>query len=460
MNKTPARRLIFVNRFFYPDLSATSQILFDLARRLVESGIEVHVVCSQQLYENPQASLASSETVAGVHAHRIRTTRFGRARLLGRAVDYLSFYASAALCLLRLSRSTDILIAKTDPPLISIVVMLIARLRGATLINWLQDIFPEVASYLDAAPLPATLDAVLRRLRDASLHAARLNVVLGSRMYEYIASRGIGPKRIRIIENWADADVIEPIAPAASRCRQALGLSKRFVVGYSGNLGRAHDYRTILDAASKLASEKEIAFLMTGGGTNMTRLRDEATSRGLTNLIFQPYQPRERLSDSLSAADVHMACLLPALEGLIVPSKFYGILAVGRPVLFIGDPDGELARIIRLTRCGAVVPCGDSTALATAIIDLKTAPDEVREQGGRARRLFVETYTADRAADQWRSMLSELGLKFTPGAGSMAQAGNEYSPYGRSRPLRDCNEQTLRCSSTRTTTFMGGNEYV
>jgi glycosyltransferase involved in cell wall biosynthesis len=428
MNNKPARRLIFVNRFFHPDLSATSQILFDLARRLVESGIEVHVVCSQQLYENPQASLTPRDGVAGIQVHRVRTTRFGRDRLLGRAVDYLSFYASAALRLLRLSRSADILVAKTDPPLISIVVMLIARLRGATLINWLQDIFPEVASHLDASPLPIVLDALLRRLRDVSLRAARVNVVLGSRMYEYVLGRGIEPERVRIIENWADADVIEPLAPAVSRCRQTLGLSERFVVGYSGNLGRAHDYRTILDAASRLVDEKGIAFLMTGGGANMTRLRDEAVRRGLTNLMFQPYQPRELLSDSLSAADVHMTCLLPTLEGLIVPSKFYGILAVGRPVLFIGDPDGELARIIRLTRCGAVVSCGDGAALAAAIVDLKAHPDEVCEQGSRARRLFVETYTADRAADQWRAMLSELGLKFTPGTGSTAQAGSRILP--------------------------------
>jgi glycosyltransferase involved in cell wall biosynthesis len=425
MNKKSAQRLIFVNRFFYPDLSATSQILFDLARRLVKSGIEVHIVCSRQLYEDPKASLAKRELVTGIHVHRVCTTRFGRGRLFGRAVDYLSFYVTAFFSLLHLARPADVVVAKTDPPLISIVALVIARLRGAILINWLQDIFPEIASYLDAAPLPGAFNMLLRQLRDASLRAAHVNVVLGSRMGEYVASRGIRHERIRVIENWADADVVEPMSPTASRCRQTLGLGERFVVGYSGNLGRAHDYQTILNAASRLANDTRITFLMTGGGTNMARLRNEAKSRNLTNLLFQPYQPRELLSDSLSAADVHMACLLPALEGFMVPSKFYGILAVGRPVLFIGDPDGELARIIRLTRCGMVVSSGDGAALASAVLRLKTAPDEAREQGTRARRLFMETYTADRAAAQWRVMLSELGQGLTPGPGPAVLTGGE-----------------------------------
>ncbi|MDR3416954.1 MAG: glycosyltransferase family 4 protein [Nevskia sp.] len=403
------RRLVFVNRYFYPDVSATSQILFDLTSRLARSGLDVHVVCSRQLYEDSRANLPGRDSVEGIQVHRIRTARFGRARLAGRAIDYLSFYAACAGYLPRLLRRGDVLVAKTDPPLISVVAAAAARLRGAALVNWLQDVFPEVASQLEVAPLPPWLYAALRRIRDGSLRAAHTNVALGLGMRDFLIGRRIAEERIRVIENWADQDAIRTMPAQASELRRSLGLQDRFVVGYSGNLGRAHDYRTILDAASALAPNPRIVFLMVGGGANMTRLKEEAGSRQLTNLLFLPYQPRASLSDSLAAADIHLACLLPELEGLIVPSKFYGILAVERPVVYIGKPDGELAGIIGTAGCGAVVSCGDGAALAETLLKLQADPAKARAMGLRARKLFVETYTVDRATSQWLDLLREIG---------------------------------------------------
>ena len=141
-------RLIFLNRYFYPDHSASSQILSDLAFHLATIGKEVHVVTSRQLYDDHRARLPAEEIVRGVHIHRIPTTRFGRSTLLGRSLDYLSFYASMWRYTRALARQNDILIAKTDPPLISVLAMLAARHRGAHLVNWLQDIYPEVAMQL------------------------------------------------------------------------------------------------------------------------------------------------------------------------------------------------------------------------------------------------------------------------------------------------------------------------
>jgi colanic acid biosynthesis glycosyl transferase WcaI len=147
-------RVVFVNRYFYPDESATAQLLSDLAFGLAEHGFDVHVVCSRQLYGAPEAQLPAEEAVRGVVIHRVWTTRFGRRRLLGRALDYVSFYITCAVELLGLLRRRDVVIAKTDPPLISIVAALAARLRGAVLVNWLQDVFPEVASQLAPTRCP------------------------------------------------------------------------------------------------------------------------------------------------------------------------------------------------------------------------------------------------------------------------------------------------------------------
>src|SRR5205809_1991543 len=141
-------KIVFVNRFFFPDQSATSQILTDLGFYLAGSGHDVHVVASRQRYEEPGASLPPAEVARSVKIHRIWTSRFGRDNLLGRTVDYLTFYLSAGWRLSLIVRHGDTLVAKTDPPLISIVVAVVARLRGARLINWVQDVFPETARAL------------------------------------------------------------------------------------------------------------------------------------------------------------------------------------------------------------------------------------------------------------------------------------------------------------------------
>jgi len=408
-------RLVFVNRYFYPDVSATSQMLFDLTQRLAAHGIDVHVVCSRQLYDDPAALLPASEMVRGIHVHRIWTSRFGRDRLAGRAVDYASFYVTAAAKLRRLLQLGDILVAKTDPPLISIVGAAVVRLRGAHLVNWLQDIFPEVASHLGANPLPRWLDAALRNLRDRSWRAARINVVLGSRMREHLEHRGIASDRIQIIENWADAEAIVLMPVDANQLRGPHGLTGKFVVAYSGNMGRAHEFDTILAAAEQLRTDQQVVFLMIGGGVKMQQLQRAVVDKGLANFRFLPYQPRAALSDSLGAADVHLACLLSKLEGLIVPSKFYGILAAGRPAIFIGDTDGELARIVKDFKCGLAVATGDTHALVGAIQRLMADKSGREEMGARARTLFMERYTVDRATQQWLTALESIEMSSSGG---------------------------------------------
>ncbi len=403
------RRVIFVNRYYRPDLSATSQMLTDLAERLAARGLAVHIVSSRQLYEDPQARLPDEEQIAGVRVRRVWTTRFGRGTLPGRALDYASFYVSVFAMLLRLARSSDVLIAKTDPPLISLVVALAAGLRDAVLVNWLQDIFPEIASRLGVAPWPAWFDRGLRRLRDRTLAAARINVVLGTRMRDHLLSGGVAAERIRIIENWADGDTIQPLPAEHSKLRGRMNLQGRFVVGYSGNLGRAHDFRAILDAAALLAADPEIVFVLTGGGAHMSLLQQEASRKGLSNMLFLPYQPRESLADGLAVADVHLACQLQSLEGLLVPSKCYGIFAAGRPLIFVGDPDGEMSEILRSAGCGMAVADGNGAGLAERILQLKREPGLRLDMGRRARALFVERYTADRAAGSWYSALSACG---------------------------------------------------
>jgi glycosyltransferase involved in cell wall biosynthesis len=401
-------RVLFVNRYFYPDESASSQLLSDIAFGLAESGMQVHVVCSRQLYGHSDAGLSAYEMIRGVAIHRIWTTRFGRNHLLGRGLDYLSFYLSCTVALLRLLKVRDLLVAKTDPPLISIVAAVAAKCKGAILVNWLQDVFPEVASTLGAAPLLAPLHWTLRRWRDASLRSARVNIVIGLRMKEYLIGRGIAPATIRVIENWAIIDTCGPAPPHPSKLRQRLGLEERFVVEYSGNLGRAHDYITFGEAALALHGDPNVQFLFIGGGVRMNDLQIMVKQLRLSNVQFLPYQPRESLGDALASADVHLVSLSPLLEGFVVPSKFYGILAAGRPVVFVGDPDGELARVIGASKCGLVVRAGDAAGLAAAINHLRDHPDQRIAMGRAARELSTGRFDSSQALRSWAALVTGI----------------------------------------------------
>jgi len=294
-----------------------------------------------------------------------------------------------------------VIIAKTDPPLISIVGAWVSRIRGAVLINWIQDLFPEVAAAL-AVSGSGWLEQPLRTLRNRSLLAARQNVVIGERMARKLQEEGIPSNRISVIHNWADGKAIQPVDREHNELRQEWKLRDTFVVGYSGNFGRAHEFDTILSAAEILRDIKQIVFLFIGAGAQMASMKQTVRTKQLDNVVFKPYQPRDRLSLSLSVPDLHVISLIPTLEGLIVPSKFYGIAAAGRAMLYIGDTNGELPLLIHSGDCGFSVEMHH--AQETADIIFKLAQDEptCRRLGHSARLLFDQRFEKSYAVKNWQ----------------------------------------------------------
>ncbi|MFT3858139.1 MAG: glycosyltransferase family 4 protein [Aquabacterium sp.] len=400
-------KFVFINRYFYPDLSATSQLLTDLAVALAAAGHDVHVVTSRLLHDDLDRRLPSVEQISGVNVHRVWTSRFGRARLAGRAVDYLTFYASAGGCLLRLLKRGDVLVIKTDPPLIGLIATPCARVKGAKVVNWVQDLFPEVAQQLGLKVTSGVVGRWLLAWRNACLRRADMNVVLGERMADRLSACGVAPERLRIIHNWANGDAIMPLGRRENFLRERWQLGDAFVVGYSGNLGRAHEFDALLSAATLLRDRSDIVFLIIGDGHARAALASAVSSRGLTQVRFQPYQPREMLPYSLTLFDAHLVSLRPELEGLIVPSKLYGALAAGRPVVFMGDPDGEAARVVRQCDCGVTVAPGDGQALARTILSWCDDRQRLASLGEHAREAFVQRFSRQHALAQWAHTMAQ-----------------------------------------------------
>ena len=401
--------VIFVNRFFHPDHSATSQILTDLAFHLAAGEFNVRVVASRQRYDDPHACLPEAESVGGVAIHRISTTRFGRSGLVGRSLDYLSFYSLVWRSVLDCAQPGDVLVAKTDPPLLCVAAMQAAKRRKLHLINWLQDVYPEIAVKLGVPLVRGPAGQGLFQLRDSALRAAAVNVVVGEGMAEIIRKRGIPSERIRVIPNWCDDEEIHPVAPLDNPLRREWGLCDRFVVGYSGNLGRGHEFDTILSAAERLRGDRLLCFLFIGGGTRFAELARRARERELDHLFrFLPYQQRAVLKLSLGVPDVHLISLRPELEGLIVPSKLYGIAAAGRPIIAIAAPDGEIAGIVRRHDCGIVIKPGDGELFADALSRLRADPGRLAEMGRHARAMLDAHFRRRLAFERWRDLIEEV----------------------------------------------------
>ena len=360
-------------------------------------------------------------------------------KLLGSTLDYFTFYLSAGFRLALDAQPGDVVIVKTDPPMLSVVAGPIARLKGARYINWLQDLFPEIATALGigGSKTQKWAASLLRRLRDLTLQYAEANVVLGERMSARLKKRRVPEERITIIANWADGKKIRPVERRSNALRKEWNLEDAFVVGYSGNLGRAHSFETFLTAVAHLKAQQkakinaltfanagdsawhhssdedvtschDVRWLFIGGGAQTEKLREAVRERRYENVMFWPYQSRERLSESLSAPDVHLISLKPNLEGLIVPSKYYGIAAAGRPAIFVGNPDGELARIIRDSKTGLVIRDGDGVGLAEAILKLAGNPELAAEQGERARQLFESKYDFAHAVTAWEGLIQKI----------------------------------------------------
>ena len=394
-------RIVLFNRFFAPDASATSQMLTDLALHLARTGREVHVVASRV-----PGGEAGREDIDGVAVHRVADARTGRHGLVRRTLAYLDYYRGARRLARQLVDPGDVVVLKTDPPMLSAALAFLAKERGARVVVWLQDLFPEVAQEYGVPGLRGALGKALRGARDRSLARSDVVVAVADTMAQRVeALRCLPRERLRVIHNWADGRAIVPIDSAASPLRRKWGLEDRFVVAYSGNLGRVHEFDTMLDAASLLRDAGDVLFLMIGRGPRLAQVQARVRRDSLANVRFESLQERDTLAQSLGAADVHLSILPSRFEGLVQPSKLYGILAAGRPTIFVGSVTGETGRILREAGSGVAIPTGDARALADAIVRMRDDSAGRTAMGVNARKAFEAAYDMPIALAKWREVL-------------------------------------------------------
>jgi glycosyltransferase involved in cell wall biosynthesis len=316
--------------------------------------------------------------------------------------DYLSFLVGAAWRLLR-QPSPDVVISLSTPPLVAVLGLLLARMRRARSVYWVMDVYPDLAFELGVFSPRSVAGRLFSRISRFALSGSDVVVALGETMAARLLGKGLG--QVEVVHNWADGDRIRPRTLEGHPLRREWGWSGRFVVLYSGNMGLAHEFDTVLDAAEILRSDPRILLSFVGGGPRRAEVEQEARRRGLSNVEFRPYVERERLDESLTSGDVHLVTLRERLPGLLVPSKIYGILAAGRPCIYAGPDEGEIADIIAAGRCGTRVALGDADELARAVRRYADEPERVEAEGARARVLFDERFSKERALHAFERLI-------------------------------------------------------
>jgi colanic acid biosynthesis glycosyl transferase WcaI len=394
-------RILVLNQYYWPGVEATARLLHELCTALA-ADYDVTVVTGMIAGDSVQPG---ATMVGDVRVIRVRSTSYDRRLLLPRAINYLTYLVQSLRSAFAVSRP-DVVLCMTDPPIIGNVALIVARRFRVPVVVISQDVFPEVAVELGRIKSPLLIAGV-RRLINFYLQRADVVVAIGATMRARLLEKGAKPERVAVIPNWVDVERIVPL-PHDNPWAREHGLTDRFVVMHSGNVGHAQNLDALIRSATFLRDLGDLCVAIIGAGARHADMVALTERLGADGVVFAPYQPREVLSQSLSTANVHVVGLERGLSGYVVPSRLYGIMAAGRPVIVAAEDESETAQLVREVGCGIVVAPGRPDLLAQAIRDAHDGRLDLEEMGRLARDHVVANGDTRIATDRYRSLLAEL----------------------------------------------------
>jgi len=371
--------ILLFNEYYPPDTSATAKIAAQVAETLAERH-QVTVVAGRPSYDPDERypfAFLRRDTRNGVVVERVGSTAYPRHRMRRRVSNYLTYLALAVPRAVALR--PDLVLAMTDPPVAGIAGAFVARRLRCPFVYNIRDMYPDMAVGGDIVRPSAWVDRWEKMHRRALTQAARV-IVLGDDMRDRILAKGASPDRVVVVR---DGSTIPASLPAQTDpiCRE-IRSGFDFVALHAGNLGFYGAWNTLL-AAAKTLSNENTGLVFIGGGANRDALA--STAADWPNVRFLPFRPPEQIPHVMMAGDVHIITVRRGLEGVVVPSKLYSILAAGRPILVVAASNSDAARIVTQARCGLVADPDDPAAVAAAIRALRDSPEKLAEMGQRAR---------------------------------------------------------------------------
>jgi glycosyltransferase involved in cell wall biosynthesis len=431
--------IVLLNQAFYPDVVATAQMSKDLADHLVRRGHRVTAVASRSIYGKSGAVLPNREQIAvpgatsTIEARRVGASIFGKAGIAARIADFILFYVLATWKVLFLKKP-DVVICFTTPPFIALVGLLCSLLRGSKAIYWVMDLYPDLPVACGVMKEQALATRMFESLNRFLLRRSDVAVVLGRCMAERVLAKGSPAAKVVHIPVWSDLAPPTSASLSSSGLRHEWNLGESTVVMYSGNLGLGHDAQTMCEALRLLKAEPNLKFIFIGGGKRRQEIEAFIAANDIRNAQYRDYVAREQLNESLALADIHLISLKEGIEGIMVPSKLFGIMAVGKPSIFIGHPGSEISRVLTETDSGITVREGDGAGLAKAIRALAHDGARRTRMGQNASQSLRGRYDVETACRAWTKLIESV-------------ATNGANPLQSSNSIENNSVRTVQHSS-------------
>ena len=403
-------RVAIVSEYFYPDSTGGSgTVLSKLVCQLKLSypDWDIDVITSNNLFRGGDGRLAARENWNGINIVRLNSPQPRKMSVKRRLAANLWFTSAAFVRLLKTSRRYDLVMVTTAPPTLPLAAQIWSFLSRKPYVYLIYDLYLDLALAMKIVDAGSRTVKTMRRAQTQWLHKAAKTIVLGRCMQQHVAQTYALPaEKICVIPIPTDCIGVSPQSNQTQfRANHDM---HGFVVLYAGNFAKYQDFKTLLDAAQQLVDNKAITFVFVGDGSRRNYIAERIEHDQLTNVRLLPFVPEAQLCDLLASADASLVTLERGAEGLAVPSKFYNIMASGRPTIAVVDPNCEVGRVINETYCGVRVDPENATQLAQAIVDLASSPERAREMGLNARAACEERYTTESVARQFSEVFQEV----------------------------------------------------
>ncbi len=409
------KTLLILSQVYVPDPASVGQHMHDAAAELVRRGHSVRVIASARGYDDPSRRYPLREERDGVSIRRIPFGSFGKKSIVVRLLGQVSFLLQAFVCSL-FTRRIGAIFVSTSPPMCSAVALAISVLRRVSIVYWVMDINPDQAVRLGVMSERSLPVRAMEWLNRQILRRAHTVVTLDRFMAETLRRKADLDGRLAVFPPWAP-EGSEPVAHEDNPFRCKHGLEGKFVLMHSGNHSPSHPLDTFLQAAEQLRERDDIVFVFAGGGCGK-HVVDAAIEEGATNVVSLPYQPKEQLRNSLSAADVHLVSMGSEMVGVVHPCKVYGAMAVARPVLVLGPAECHATELAGFEQYGRHVAHGDVEGMTRVITQIAEMPLLLRDlMGQQAASVLFNHYRIERLNGLMAGVI-EAALRRSTSAGA------------------------------------------
>jgi glycosyltransferase involved in cell wall biosynthesis len=395
-------KILIFNRSFYPDVEATGQFLTELCEDLTLYGHSVTVICGKPYHsDNKKYNLKKMNIV------RVWGTTLPKHILIFRLINLGIYFLFSFFAGFLISEKPDLIIAQTDPPLSCLLGLFFSKWYRVKFIYSVKDMHPEVGIITGKLKNPI-LNFILEKSNMISYKKADMIISIGLDMKQKICEKGVNPKKIEVINDWADISEITPIETDKNSFLEKNNLKDKFIVMYSGNIGLTQGLERIIDLANHFKKNNILRFVLIGEGASKLKLQEKAKELNLENIIFLSYQQKNELKYSLSAANIHLITMEKGLSGVMVPSKIYGILACGRPFLGLVDQDSEVSTIANDYKCGFIIDPNDTEKIVSTTEWALSHKQELENMGKNSRKAAVEKYNRKISTSKFNEIISKI----------------------------------------------------